>query len=240
MQQNEQSAGMPAAPLVSLTGNQLKLFACFSMLVDHVALNFFRYSELYQPMRFFGRIAFPLYLFLLAEGAAHTGNKIRYLLRLICFAVISEIPFDLGTRGMPFVPHHENVMWTLSLALICILALQELAAKGNQGPWLLWTPGICLLCVFAAEWIHTDYGAVGVIAGILIYLLRQSAIAGMTVAVVALCLSSWWEFTAIAAVPLAALYNGKRGGGGKTGKYLFYAFYPVHFLVIWYLYRTTF
>ena len=237
MQQNEQSAGTPSAPLVSLTGNQLKLFACFSMLVDHIALNFFRYSDLYLPMRLFGRIAFPLFLFLLAEGAAHTGNKLRYLLRLLCFAVISEIPFDLGTRGMPFVPQHENVMWTLSFALICIFTLQELAAKGYQGPWLLWTPGICLLCVLGAEWIHTDYGAIGVIAGILVYLLRQSPIAGMTAAVVALLLSYWWEFFTAAAIPLASLYNGKRGGGGKMGKYLFYAFYPSHFIVIYLIRR---
>ncbi len=216
-----------------LTGDQIKLFACVSMAVDHVGLNFFKGTELYRPMRFFGRLAFPLYLFLLAEGAVHTKDRVKYLGRLFVFALISEIPFDLGVKGAFFVPEKQNVYWTLFFALISIFALQELLEAPDSRDRVIISCSMILVCISLADFMHTDYGALGIAAGLLVYMFRSSPGVAQALSCLVLLCSSWWEFTVLANYPIVAAYNGRRGNSPGWLKWFFYAFYPLHFLIIW-------
>lgn len=95
---------------VRFSAEQLKNIALVSMAIDHAAVGLIEQSELASgaawslcgtAMRLVGRVAFPLFAFMIAEGAAHTRDRRRYALRLLLLAVISEIPFDLvaGEHG---------------------------------------------------------------------------------------------------------------------------------------------
>ena len=110
------------------SGVQLKYIAFLSMLIDHVnkALiyplltenGFLRYvSDVFDIL---GRVAFPIFMFFLVEGFFKTGNRFKYLLNLIAFGIVSEIPFDLFQSAVLFQPNSNNVMFTLTLALLII------------------------------------------------------------------------------------------------------------------------
>lgn len=182
----------------------------------------------YLAMRqLIGRIAFPLYCFLLVEGFQRTGSRKKYALRLFLFALISEVPFDLAFYGKVFDWNHANIFFTLFLAFL-MLYFWEMVKERVGNPWLLW--GINLLIFLAAalsaEWISCDYGAKGIIAIALLYVFRkrrkEQLIAG--------CVAFAWEITAPLAFIFAAFYNGKKG---LKLKYFFYLFYPAHLLVLY-------
>ena len=87
-----------------LNGFTIKIIAMISMLTDHTAavfVNAEQHAYLYEFLRGAGRIAFPVFCFMLVEGFMHTGDVKKYLLRLFIFAVISEIPFDLAFFACP-------------------------------------------------------------------------------------------------------------------------------------------
>ena len=122
----------------SFSGTALKTIACITMLVDHIGascieagiltpgldvgtlsqdtLSAYPLYRLDMVLRFTGRLAFPLFCFLLVEGFIHTHNVKRYVQRLLLFGLVSEVPFDLAFFRTPFAPQHQNVYWTLALA----------------------------------------------------------------------------------------------------------------------------
>lgn len=102
-----------------LSGSALKVIAVLSMLADHCAYYLMEHgTPAYDMMRCFGRMAFPLFAFLIAEGFANTRNRLRYLLTILGFAVISELPWYLlnGADGT------HNVMFTLALGVVALAA----------------------------------------------------------------------------------------------------------------------
>lgn len=110
-----------------LSGSALKVIALVSMLADHSAYYLLEHgTTLYEAMRCFGRIAFPVFAFLIAEGFAHTRNRLRYFQTLLVFAVVSEVPWFLlnGADGT------HNVMFTLALGAGHWLFLTS-TIKGN-------------------------------------------------------------------------------------------------------------
>ena len=117
-----------------LSQESLKLIACMTMLVDHLAVIIVMGSlysthhgmrlEIYETMRLIGRIAFPIYCFLLAEGSAHTHNPVRYGLRLAICALLSELPYDLALWGR-ITWQHQNVMVTLFLGFCALEVMQR-------------------------------------------------------------------------------------------------------------------
>lgn len=119
-----------------LTALHLKLIALMCMVVDHVGFSLLNDSS---PFRWIGRIAFPLYAFLIAEGCRHTKNRTRYLLRLCVFALISEIPYDLAfsdsiySSDTPMPLFHflnfTNVFYTLFFAVACIQIYETLRCQ---------------------------------------------------------------------------------------------------------------
>lgn len=220
-----------------LSGSTLKIIAMISMLVDHFAVvllgNMIRgdaYDIVYRIMRLYiGRIAFPIFCFLLVEGFQRTGSRKKYAVRLFLSAFISEIPFDLAFYGKVWEIGHQNVFFTLGIGLLMMWGMEE-AEKGCQSRWLAFFEKAVtfLLAAFAAELICCDYGAKGIIAIALLYLFRRSKREQL----IAGCVAFLWEITAPLAFIPVAFYNGKRG---LKLKYIFYAFYPVHLLFLYFL-----
>lgn len=217
-----------------LSGSMLKLIAVISMLIDHSALILVPALPilgftlpgtdwtLYFILRKLGRLAFPIYCFLIGEGLAHTGNRKGYLLRLLIFAVLSEVPFDLMVRDSLFHFAGQNVFFTLLLGAMLICMFES--AK----PELVKAIGMFAVLV-AAGLLNVDYGVLGVVLILVIYLLRSHPAAQ---AIVSYPLLTGGIAAFSAFLPIN-LYNGKRGfiRGGFL-KYCFYIFYPAHMLLL--------
>ena len=214
------------------SGAQLKYIAFLSMLVDHVNkaliypmltgkgfLDFL--SDLFD---IFGRIAFPLFMFFLVEGFFNTRNRLRYLLYLIIFGIISEIPFDLCQSAVIFQPYSNNVMFTLALTLVMIWIIDELKVPTK----IFWYPisivivaGTCLLSMI---W-GLDYEWHGILIGYFFYIFRNNPIFAIIGGYLSLIKTPW----ALLGFGLTLTYNGERG---KQNKILNYSFYPVHLLIL--------
>ena len=212
-----------------ISGSVLKLIACVTMLIDHVGLHLYRKSgfmlikkgafklSFYDFSQFIGRIAFPIYCFLLVEGFLHTRDRKKYGLNLFLFALISEIPWNLEHGGTMTYPS-QNVFFTLFLGYLGICAIEYFQ---NSLPKMF---GSLLVLLVLAEVLKCDYGISGYGFILCLYMLRANK---AVQAIVGSCfLSSRWK-AGLAFIPIL-FYNGKRGFIRGWMKYLFYAFYPVH------------
>ena len=233
-----------------ISGNVLKWFAVLTMLVDHIGASILLQSlynnpfgwntarwnwfkEVYYYMRGVGRLAFPIYCFLLVEGFIHTRNERKYALRLLIFAFLSEIPFDLAFDGVPFKWDGQNVFFTLFLGFVAMMVIKEISSVYLQGMgesvqrWLeLMIGGATGLIIGGiAQYMHTDYGLKGVACIVLLYLFRRNRMSQICVGIV----SFMWERIAPLAFLPIALYNGEKG---RQIKYFFYLFYPMHLLLL--------
>ncbi|MDD3361658.1 MAG: TraX family protein [Hespellia sp.] len=219
------------------SGGTLKLIAIVTMLIDHIGAAILYYSvyteagiSLYYATRRIGRIAFPIFCFLLVEGFLHTHDVKKYATRLGIFCLLSEVPFDLALTGNEnSVWMHQNVFWTLLIALLVLVGLRLIE---NKIPVTAsaWQGILTVLCIAAgctlAYLMHTDYDYKGVLAICILYLLRAHR--GRQVIAGALCFL-WEPWALIGFIPIL-LYNGKRG---MSVKYFFYLFYPVHLLLLY-------
>ena len=218
-----------------LDGTSLKLIAMISMVFDHVGDMFFP-DALW--MRMIGRLAMPLFSFCIAEGYAHTGNKQRYLLRMGVFALISEIPFDLAFEGRVGLGH-QNIMLTFFLSILALMLFDRIRGEGKEHAAFKTLLGILCVCAVAvlALLLKADYTLFAVVAVFLFYVLRNRhplLRCGVGVGFLALTRTvGYYRATGLSLIPLL-LYNGKRGRGLK---WLFYAFYPGHLLLL-YLLKT--
>lgn len=178
-------------------------------------------------LRTIGRLAFPVFAFLISEGVAHTSNKLRYIMRLVFFAGISEIPFDLATREVLYYPEYQNILFTYALGAMSIAATQK-ARKLHLAVRLI----IIALFCGAAYVIRSDYGAVGVLMISVFFLLREERIARLVVgALIAAVESINYACVSALAFGLIYFYNGRRGE--MPLKYFFYIAYPAHMLLFW-------
>jgi hypothetical protein len=234
------------------------MIAVVTMLVDHSAAtvlerllvqlpswgpvdaaNYMIWQRFYLVCRIIGRMAFPIYCFLLVEGFHYTKSRGKYALRLFVFALISEVPFDLALQQSVFDMSYNNVFWTLLIGLLTIWAAEILSQKvmervEDAARQNLWRSVVRILVLIGgallAELLSTDYGASGVFAIYIMYLFYEHRMAGFATMVVALAfLSSTIELAALLMLIPLHFYNGTRG---KQCKYLFYAFYPVHLLAL--------
>lgn len=198
----------------------LKIIAILSMLIDHIGYIFFPDETIFRA---FGRIAFPIFCFLIVEGFHHTRSHLNYLIRLAVFAAISEIPFDLAFFGTAFDWQHQNVFFTLALGLISIFCLEEMNSRRIYVLPLILTWA-------AAYFLHCDYGIGGVILISVLYLTREMPWVRfvLTALILYVFFGSLELFGLFAMIPIT-LYNGKRG---PSIQMIFYWFYPVHLLVL--------
>ena len=231
-----------------IPGSVLKILAVISMLIDHFAAGVIRYGILayynsignaelynkwvtvYKVCRRIGRPAFPIFCFLLVEGCMHTRDMKKYGLRLLVFAFLSEIPFDLGLETSFFELEHQNVFFTLFLGWLMIWIISESEKRFRIEAMSAVRVAAAVGCAFAAEVLNTDYGAYGILIISLFYFLYgQKKIYVPLVGVTLLYPLA--EIPASLAVVPIWFYNGKRG---RQIKYLFYLIYPCH-LLLYYL-----
>lgn len=218
-----------------LSGSWLKVIAVVTMLIDHIASVLLREDPillfsvlgravtLYEIMRTIGRIAFPLFAFLLVEGFIHTSNRKKYGTNLLVFAFISELPWNLEHTGKLFCSS-QNVFFTLFFGFIGLCIIENFKGKKRVG-YLLIMLAITLI-------FHADYGCVGFGFILMLYILRENRLFQTVFGVCGL--STTWK-SGLAFIPIN-LYNGKRGFiKGKFMKYAFYAFYPLHMFVLYLL-----
>ena len=205
----------------------LKVIALCSMLIDHIGTVFFPQVLIFSIL---GRLAFPIFCFFIAQGFAHTSHLKRYGLRLLVFAFLSEIPFDVALKGSWFYWKSQNVFFTLFLGL-CALWFLEYTREKFPFLGLIGVAAISSL----AQILHTDYGWYGVILIVFFYICRDNK---LMLWIVFLLLNTGFHvwahsaaqvYAAFALIPLS-FYNGKRGA--HPVPYFFYGFYPAHLLFL--------
>lgn len=223
-----------------LSGSTIKTIGIAAMLIDHIGLALVgrlliagntQLYEIYRVMRAIGRMGFPVFCFLLVEGFQKTRNKTKYAMRLGLFALISEIPFDLCFSAKVLEFDYQNVYFTLFLGLL-VLCVFKFINKQKFPRILAALLDLAALAVFmlAAEFLRTDYASTGVLTITVMYVFwffKPGAFAG---GCTVLSLLAYNELPAFFALLPVAAYNGKRGW---KLKYFFYAFYPVHLLLLW-------
>jgi len=219
----------------------LKLIACITMLIDHFGHAIVPYLrvpymvELYYTCRIIGRIAFPLYCFLLVEGMSHTRNAGKYILRLGIGILLAELPFDILFEG-GFTWEYQSVMVTLTLGAVMLWCMNKVEKK-----WLK----LLMLLPFAilAELAKCDYGGWGIAMIAVFALFEKLPLQIMGIILVNLLMDSIAVpvfgigipiqlFAALSMVPIG-LYSGRKLTTNRVLQWGFYLFYPVHILILW-------
>lgn len=221
---------------VGLSNNQLKILAMVAMTLDHVGAYLFPHV---LWLRLVGRLAFPVYAFMIAEGCRHTRSPARYLGCLAGLAAVCQIVYFVAMGSL-----YQCIMVTFSLSVGLILLVRYARQKQSFLSWLLVGMGVALaafLChglpsLLPGTDYGVDYGFIGVMTPVLVYLWGKKLpqLIALAVCLVFLCFSSWvGQIFALLAVPLLALYNGTRGKWKL--KWFFYLFYPVHLVLIYFI-----
>ena len=250
--------------LPPLDAGKQKYFAAVIMLIDHIACVFLENARssdgsalmysipngelLDSLLRAVGRQAFPIFCFFLVEGFLKTRSRMKYFLRLLIFAVLSQFPFQKSVfpRSVYF---HGSVFCTLAIGMLSIWVIeamrQAFLEKDKDSGSHAFSAGLFLFascssvygfCRLAAS-LRTDYSYGGVILIILMYLFQKYRIPGLFISWAWL---SWYNKLELYSAPaflMLACYNGQRG---KQHKYFFYFFYPAHLLILWLLRRHFF
>ncbi len=249
----------------------LRVIAMATMLADHIGAVFIErvlvangvrdvldmstfsaWNVLYCVLRSAGRIAFPLYIFLMVEGFEKTRSRWKYALRLLILAVVSEIPFDLAvslrskvlTTGNFLEFGYQNVIFTLLIGFLCIWCLSFVIKKNMEVKestdllrYLTCAASVLtvmVLFMIAAWMMNTDYSYTGVGAISAMYLLRRYRIwnIGVCCAILTLMPLNIFEAFCFIAIAPVAYYNGEKG---RSNRIFNYAFYPAHLLLLWLL-----
>lgn len=234
----------------------LKIIACAAMLIDHIG-----YSLNITPLRIIGRIAFPIFLYLICNGYRHTSDKRRYAFRLLIFAFLSQIPFSLFCYNTLWY-NNGNVMFTLLMALLCIWSA-DIMMQHKVLRWFSILPAVGVFFLYHFGIVSSDYGAKAIIMVMVFFLFdgkkivnRILMLVGYLFALFYAPILSWivhlilgdasfvpqlsqWsilQLGSLLALPMIFLYNGNKENCGKWNRWIqygFYAFYPAHLLVLW-------
>ena len=219
-----------------LTGNVLKLMAIVFMTVDHIGVVLFPNIML---LRIIGRLAFPIFAFMIAEGCTYSKNRKKYLLTIVAFAAVCQIVYLVAMQSL-----YMCIFVTFSLSIVLIYTLDNAIKKKTVLAW-----GLCAFAFAAVYFVadvvpvkfnvgdfRIDYDFAGILVPVLIYLGRNKW-QKLILAAAALALLStvhgWIQWYCLLSLPLLFLYNGKRGKGKM--KYLFYFYYPLHLVAIQFL-----
>lgn len=222
-----------------MNGLCLKLIAMLTMFIDHATDQLIPGgTTLWFIGRSIGRLAFPIFCFLLVEGLLHTKNVRNYLIRLGIFAILSEIPFDLAfVKGNTFVDNfgYQNVFFTLFIGLLVILLIQivEKYYGHNSIIAVIIISIIVIIGCQLAEYLNTDYSSMGVLMIVSFYLFRYNKF--LLFLSIFLLNQAFFTIQGFGTISLLFiwLYNGERGP--KINKYIFYVFYPLHIMVLYWI-----
>ena len=217
-----------------LSGAQLKYIAFLSMLIDHVNkaliypnLNGKLLIEISDFFDILGRIAFPLFAFFIVEGFFKTKSRKKYLLNLLIFAVISEVPFDMFFFGKFFDMRANNVLFTLALSLVTIWIIDILRDKLEYKLRLWYLASFVVLAIMCiiSMYLSIDYEYHSIIIVYLLYIFYNKPVVGCILGYLSIIQELW----CILGFGLILMYNGERG---KQNKLINYLFYPVHLLIL--------
>ena len=207
----------------------LKFIACLTMLIDHIGAVFFPTVAWF---RIIGRISFPLYCFLLAEGIHHTRNPRKYFLRLLFIAMITEIPYDLLFSGQ-LTWAKNSVMVTLLLGFAMGISMEKLPMWAKSLPVIPFA--------YISRYFHGTYGMEGLLM-IAIFLLPRALPFRMLIQSVLMVLLSLRmagfpgnisiQFYAILALIPIRLYSGKKCSHSSILQWVFTLFYPLHIVIL--------
>ena len=231
-----------------LTSAALHIIAMVFMLCDHLWATVIPSNDWLTCV---GRLAFPIFAFMTVEGYFHTRNFKNYMLRLLLFAVLSELPFNLMAGGSLFYPIHQNVLWTFLIALLMV-HWNERTKRKKEWLRLLVALASLVLGGFTGLITMVDYYHAGVLTVLVFYFFRGRkwwCYVGQ-----ALCL--WYinaemlggfgyelslfgqpfflarQSLALLSLPVIWLYRGRQGHHSRVWQYCCYAFYPAHLLVL--------
>lgn len=227
----------------------LHILAMVLMLSDHLWATIVPGN---RWMTDIGRLAFPIFAFMIVEGFYHTHNLKKYMLRLLLFAVLSEVPFNLMYSSSVFYPFHQNVLWTFLISLCCIILIDTVKKRGKL--WLT-IPGAAVITMLGAllgTLLMVDYFGFGVMTVLAFYFFRGNKwyhFLGQLVSLI--YINAVWfsglqypvtvfgmtfeiaqqSLAVLALIPIW-LYSGERGPYNKVIQFIWYAFYPVHMLIL--------
>ena len=227
------------------TSATLHILAMAFMLCDHLWGTIVSGNEWLTCI---GRLALPIFAFLLVEGYFHTKNLKKYAGRLFIFALISEIPFNLMMGGSLFFPIHQNILFSFLIALGLIHLNEKAKATEKISLRILTGGGTVILGAVLGLLTMVDFYHAGILTVLVFYFFRGRkwwCLLGQI-------LSLWYinfeilgglvyEFAAITfpqqgfalfALIFIWLYHGKQGYHSKPFQYFCYAFYPLHMVFI--------
>jgi len=232
-----------------LNNNTLKILACISMLIDHIGIILFPKIKI---LRIIGRLAFPIFAFMISEGAKHTKNKAKYFLTILVLGCIFQFIYIFVMRTFTL-----NIFLTFAVSILLIYTLQEYkkmmfnkkSTTENKIQATFLFIVIFLVFFILNEYFVFDYGVLGTLIPVFASVFTPHEIKKsntsdnkyivifylnmLTFSIGLLILSIYSKgiqyYSLLSIIPLL-LYSGKRG---KTNlKYFFYAFYPFHLVVI--------
>ena len=230
----------PGTKARGLSGNALKIIALITMTVDHIGYYIFPYSLIF---RIVGRLAFPIFAYMIAEGCRYTHNKKKYLLTVFGVGAVCQIFSLIFEKSLYF-----NIMISFSLSILMTFALQRAKSKKDFTAWAEFV--VLVLLVFSLTEIaprlfpyadfQFDYGFVGMLIPVVLSQLPDKRIKlaaeALLLIILSVNISKYQLFSLFALIPLA-FYNGKRGK--MNIKYLFYAYYPAHIAIIYVIARLV-
>ena len=240
---------MEKRKILETTSFSLHLMAMVFMLCDHLWGTIVPGNDWLTCV---GRIAFPIYAFLIVEGYFHTGNLKKYMGRILLFAVISEIPFNLAMGSRVFYPIHQNVLWSFLIAMGLIWLNEKAGSRGKLWIRILTGLGTVLLGTLLGLLTMVDYYHAGVLMVLAFYFFRGKkwwCLLGQLLCLWYINLEILGGYTyelvwfgqnvhlvrqglaLLALIPIW-LYRGKQGYHSKMMQYLNYAFYPAHLLIL--------
>lgn len=244
---------MKTTKLKIINRDVLKLMAMLFMLLDHMWATIIPGN---QWMTFVGRMAFPIFAFQIAEGFFYTSDFKKYAKRLLIFAFISEIPFNLFYNSSIIYPFHQNVLFTLLLGLVAIRYLDRFIREKTAKNAVL-AVLVLLAANTAAAIGFTDYGAMGVMTVVVFYLFKDRPYSWLFQLISLFLLNVYFfngmfipleifgkvyefqtqGFAILSLIPIH-LYNGKKGRGGNVLKYGMYIFYPLHLFILYLIFSN--
>ena len=217
-----------------MNATKLKVIGIVSMTIDHIG--YFLFPQM-TVLRVIGRLAYPIFAYMIAEECIYTRNKVRYFCTVLAIACACSVVTYFAERSL-----YQSIFTTFSYAILLIFALDAAVKTAERAEKIFWSICTAVLvflyfAVFQLRMIpgfETDYGFLGVITPVLVWLGRSKAekLSGLTVG---LCLLSAElgavQFCSLAAVALLYFYNGKRGN--HSLKWAFYGYYPLHIAALY-------
>lgn len=217
-----------------LSGNSLKIIALIAMTIDHIG---YLLLPQYPILRIIGRISFPIFSYMIAEGCRYTKNRTRYLLTIFGLGLVFQVVYYVADKSLL-----QGIFISFSLGISLIFSIENFLKRRTicSITIVAFVIGfVVLVCIILPNILSytnfkIDYGIFGVLLPVIVYFMpdKFSKLIGLTVAIIGMSLMMGGrQWYALIAVLILALYNGERGK--LKIKNFFYLYYPLHLVVIY-------